>query len=151
VALRLDPDSGLAYHARGAALSVLGQYERALKDLDEAIRLGQGDALVFVARGFAFAGLGRHERAIADYDEAIRLDPSMPDAYTDRGTARCRLGDVAGALADWDRFAELGGEAVRVAVQEFLAEQGFYSGPVTGNYDLATLAARRAYAESGCK
>lgn len=35
-----DPQLGLAYITRGAAYLNSGQYQRAVRDLDEAIRLG---------------------------------------------------------------------------------------------------------------
>ena len=62
---------------RGAAYDTKGQYDRAIRDYDEAIELDRRQAVAFNNRGFANFNLGQHDRAIADYDEAIRLLPRL--------------------------------------------------------------------------
>ena len=62
--------------------SVLGQYEEAIADFDQAIRLQPDSTLRFyISRGHARAVLGQYEEAFADFDQAIRLRPDDAHAY----------------------------------------------------------------------
>ena len=69
----------------GAAKIAEGDFEGAIKDLDEAIRLDPKNATAWHDRGFAKKELGRYAEEIADYDEAIRLDPKNATAWISRG------------------------------------------------------------------
>jgi hypothetical protein len=84
---------------RGAAWQLLGDRERAIADMSEAIRIDSQ------ARWYLNRGSARVEwdpsAAIADWSEALRLDPDLVDAYHARGAARDVIGMRAGAIADY--------------------------------------------------
>ena len=103
---------------------MLGQLERAIQDLDEAIRLDPQLAMSYANRGLAYGNLGQYQQAIQDYSEAIRLDP-QPSLYYNRGTAYFHLGQHQRVIKDLDKvisqargFAEA--YAVRALAYTFL-------------------------------
>ena len=96
------------YLLRGNDYDNLGQYEKAIKDYDEAIRLDPQRAVAYYNRGFTYDNLGQYEKAIQDYDEAIRLDPQDALAYYNRGVAYYQLGQQEQADRDFAKAQELG-------------------------------------------
>ena len=100
-----------AYINRGVAYRILGQYERAIQDYDEAIGVDPQYEAAYNNRGMAYWRLGQHERAIQDYDEAIRLNPQDADAYAGRGIAYRLIGKSIEAERDFAKAKELGIEA----------------------------------------
>jgi len=105
-AIRLDPNDAGAYPSRGLAYATLGQYEKAIEDLTEAIRLNP-NAFIYGSRGLAHATLGQYEKAIEDYTEAIRLDPNFAHFYFVRGLVYADLGQYEKALQDYHEAIRL--------------------------------------------
>jgi tetratricopeptide (TPR) repeat protein len=106
-AIRLKPDLAHAYSTRGIAYYTMGQYQRAIKDYDEAIRLKLN---IYAVRGIAYREMGQYQRAIKDFDEAIRLKPDLPDlanAYSERGVAYNSLRQHERAIKDCDEAIRL--------------------------------------------
>jgi tetratricopeptide (TPR) repeat protein len=62
------------YYLRGSVYRLLGQHERAVEDLNQAIHLSGGsDARAYHSRALAFAGLGRDAEAREDLERAVDL------------------------------------------------------------------------------
>ena len=106
-AIRLDPQSDVAYYGRGNAYYDLGQFEPAIQDFDEAVRLHPQRARPYYSRGNAYLSLGQFQRGIKDLDEAIRLDPGDGGAYNNRGAAYGNLGQFQRAIEDFDEAIRL--------------------------------------------
>ena len=70
---------------RGFAYANKKDYDRAIKDYDEAIRLDPKFVLAYNNRGNAYSEKNEFDRAIKEFDEAIRLDPKHIYAYNNRG------------------------------------------------------------------
>jgi tetratricopeptide (TPR) repeat protein len=81
-----------AYKIRGMAYNGLGQYQRALSDLNQAVRLAPEDIEAYLNRGVSFFNSGDHLRAMADFNSAAALDPSNAIPLVFRGVARSILG-----------------------------------------------------------
>ena len=96
-----SPRDSYAYSNRGYAYALKGDYDRAIRDLDEAIRLEPTYATGFANRGEAWRQRGDIDRAIMDLSEAIRLDPSVTQAYVSRGQALEAKGDIEQAKFDF--------------------------------------------------
>jgi tetratricopeptide (TPR) repeat protein len=130
-----------------------GEYETALKMLEEAVKLDPTlqlvpQAEVDVANGRAQANGGDYQEALATLEEAVKLDPSLklvPEVevakgLTEWGRAQARSGDYEGALRtlhqaqELDLTLQLVPEA-EVAVAKARAQAG------SGDYEeaLATL------------
>ena len=63
-AVNFNPDNAVFYNDRGAAKSLLEQYESAISDYDEAIRLNPEYADAYYNRGWARSELHQYEFAI---------------------------------------------------------------------------------------
>jgi tetratricopeptide (TPR) repeat protein len=101
------PSNDRAYHSRGSAYAVKGQFATALPDFDKALALNPRYVKAYSGRGVALAGLGRYEEAIRDHSRAIRLKPESADAYNSRGSAYGNLGQFDAAINDLDKAISL--------------------------------------------
>lgn len=73
----LSPENQARIHSnRGATFGKLGQYQRALDELGQAITL-KPDAEAFIRRAVVYQALGRMDEAAADVRRARKLDPSI--------------------------------------------------------------------------
>jgi len=98
------------FYDRGAAYDQLGDYEKALHDLDTVLMVFKPTALDYFAyleRGRIHKRLGHFDQAIADFGQAITLDPGNAEAYRSRGITRKDMNDRQGALADLQKALEL--------------------------------------------
>src|SRR5262245_53319945 len=82
-----DPADAKGFYERAREAVAKGEYDQALKDLNEAVRLDPKFALAVGARGGVWHRKGEYGKAMADYDEAIRLDPKLKEAWLARGRA----------------------------------------------------------------
>lgn len=115
----IEPEQVYTY--RGIAHIALGEYDRALADLDLAIKLDSRQVVAYRNRGGVYAVIRRDpQRAIADLDQAIKLDPNNMHAYYLRGFAYSDQGDAAKARAD---FASARALATTDEDRAFLGEQ----------------------------
>jgi len=95
------------YLARGNAYFQKHDYDRTIRDLDQAIRLDPKGAPAYYIRGVAYRMQGDYDRAIRDFDSAIRLDPKDGSSYRDRGNAYAGKGDNDRAVRDYDQAIRL--------------------------------------------
>ncbi len=77
-----------------------GQFDKALKDFDEAIRLEPRAPMPYKNRGAAYAEKGDHKRAIIDLTRAVALSPDLLEAYLLRAKEYKSMGENVKALAD---------------------------------------------------
>jgi len=96
--IQLNPNDVNAYFHRGSSYNMLGQYERAIPDLnkaiDKAIQLIPNDESLYklyMERGISFYGSGKYARAIEDCTTVIQLNPNYSLAYTWRGICNLNL------------------------------------------------------------
>jgi tetratricopeptide (TPR) repeat protein len=90
---------------------MLGQRERAIQDLDQALRLSR-NATTYRVRAQVHADLGQRERAIEDYAQAIGIDPKDAAAYYARGRLQAALGRREPAVRDFDEMLALAPDRV---------------------------------------
>ena len=110
------------YLNRGLAYRLQADYDRTIRDLDEAIRLNPKSAVFYNERGTAFSEKGDNDRAIKDLDEAIRLDPKIADSYVNRGTFYSLKGDQDRGIKDLD-------EAIRL-IQKMMPPTPIVAAPI---------------------
>ena len=113
-----------AYNNRGNSYNELKQFERAIKDFDEAIGLKPEFTEAYNNRGNSHLGLEQYERAFEGYNQAIKLKPDYAEAYNNRGATYAKPGQYARAIADYDRVIELKPE---LAVA-YIGRGGSYAG-----------------------
>jgi tetratricopeptide (TPR) repeat protein len=97
-----------AFFNRGRAWSDNGQFDRAIKDFDQAIHFDPNYPEAFNNRGVALSGLGQYEQAIVDFDAAIKLDPNYAIAIYNRGLASQNLGRSEEAAQYFARARQVG-------------------------------------------
>ncbi len=104
-AIRLDPRSP-ALKSRAILFLSLGEPERALPDLDQAITNDASDAIAWADRGVTKSKLGDNSGAIADCTHAIELAPTLANRLN-RGNAYANLHRNEEALADFQIALQL--------------------------------------------
>ena len=97
MALRLKPNSVIAYNSRGIAYRHLGQFDKAIADYSKAIRLKPDYAAAYSSRAFAYMAKGDIEKAIADYQTLIGMGRELVWSNYRIGFAYEQLGHVRSA------------------------------------------------------
>ena len=69
----LNPQDPHPYYNRGATYANIGQYERAIEDIDEAIRIDSQNPYFYQMRGQFNQALGRDSAGARDFQKAIGL------------------------------------------------------------------------------
>ena len=110
-AIRIQPEVGGLYEARGTAYMYAGQHDDALADYSLAIELDPNDAGHWRRRAHAhtIAPTPLPQKGVEDATRAIELDPHHPMGYGHRAIALTQLPtpDWQNALADINRHIEL--------------------------------------------
>ncbi len=135
--IHLNPKLAAPYYGRGAAYMHKGEYDRAIRDFDEALQLVSSNdisnmSLVYCNRGVVWGLKGEYDKAIADFSQAVAVNPKDVASYV-------ALARIEATCLD-EKYRD-GKQAVENANKAYQL-----SGGKRGSY-LATLAA--AYAESG--
>ncbi len=107
-AIRLRPDFGEAYAARGNAYYNLKQYQTALEDYSKAIQLQNDSSIFFNNRGNVYKELEMYQQAIGDYNEVIRLKPDAPTGYYNRGNIYFIQGEEKTGCDDAQKACDMG-------------------------------------------
>jgi tetratricopeptide (TPR) repeat protein len=103
----LRSDYADAFNNRGTAYQLIGRYQQALADFQDAIRLKPNDPNAYYNRGKVYRDLGRYDDAIADYNTLIFLTPNFPSAYNGRAYANFHANRFQAAVSDFQRSLAL--------------------------------------------
>jgi tetratricopeptide (TPR) repeat protein len=120
---RPAPTTSDAFFDRGVGYYRRHEYDRAIKDLDEAIRLNPKFLNALHTRGNTYLAKREYDRAIADYDEAIRLNPKYAGAFTNRAITFQNKGEYDRALADYDEAIRLNPKAAYALYQRSIVKR----------------------------
>ncbi|MFL6521672.1 MAG: tetratricopeptide repeat protein [Chthoniobacterales bacterium] len=85
---------------RGNSYGGKGDWDRALRDYEEAVRLVPNNADALTNRGNAYAHKRQLDKSTTDYNEAIRLNPKLFQAFYNRALNYLATADLNRALAD---------------------------------------------------
>jgi tetratricopeptide (TPR) repeat protein len=97
----------MAFYNRGVTWDAKKQYDKAIRDFDEAIRIDPKFARAFYNRGLALYFKKEYDKAIRDFDEAIRIDPKYANALINRGLALSNKKEYGKAIKDYDEAIRL--------------------------------------------
>ena len=75
--LEQAPEDNWAWHGRGDALQLTGQFKEALNAYEKAIKFGPSEGIHRGGQANALTGLGRLVDAENAWKDALRLDPSL--------------------------------------------------------------------------
>ncbi len=92
-----------AHEGRAYGHFKLGDLDRAIADLDEAIRFDPDDAALYANRGILYSSKGDFEQAMTNADKAIRLDPEHAPAYDVQANVFFRRRKFEQAIAAYGR------------------------------------------------
>ena len=93
-----SPPYPAAYNNRGYTYNLLGNYELALTDFDQALRYENDLAYTRCNRGLALLGLGQAAAGLADIQHGLALDPTNAYGYRNLGIYHLEQGEHAAAL-----------------------------------------------------
>jgi len=119
---------------RALAYSLLGMFDKALADYDEALTITPDFPLALNNRAWSYYKLGRPADGIGDVERALQLSPGSPYALDTRAHIRQSMGDANAALADYELAMRAGGANIVRMYQCGLRAQGLYFGAVDGVY-----------------
>ncbi len=80
-ALKILPDSGYIHGEKGKSLMGKGDYNGALKSLNNAVSLSKKDYKSYYSRALAYQKLNQPDSAMNDLNECLKLKPSLYEAY----------------------------------------------------------------------
>lgn len=99
--LTVFPDAPTLLVVRGDAYYMIGEYDKALSDHNQAIHIDPEFADAYNGRGFVYAfGLNEYNKAIAEFTRGIVLDPELSYPYRGRGQTYFLLGEYEKAITD---------------------------------------------------
>jgi tetratricopeptide (TPR) repeat protein len=108
LALKLNPDNGLAYWNRAASYRQNGDYQLAYDDYSKAINYFKNDrmqlARLYDDRALMEVGLQQYQQAIADDSVAIALDTAYRVAYYNKANARAQNGEYTRSNAQFKKI-----------------------------------------------
>lgn len=88
-------------------LYIEGDYNKAVKLLDEVLSVDSGNQEAYYLRGTAYCHLENYPRAIQDLNKALELDPEDAMAYNERGDAYYYLHKYDNAINDYNQAIKL--------------------------------------------
>jgi tetratricopeptide (TPR) repeat protein len=91
-----------ALNNRGIAYFAKGEFDRAIRDFDEAIAAKPNNPVLYHNRGMALYNKGDNEGAIRSYEEAISIHPKYAIAHNDRANVFFRIKDYDKAISGYD-------------------------------------------------
>jgi tetratricopeptide (TPR) repeat protein len=98
--LQIHAGSGGTLFSRAEAYEELGQYDRAIQDLDQAL---VGIPSYIGMRGRVYLKKRDYDRAISDFTKAVEINANDKSALAGRGAAYLGKGDTDRALQDLDK------------------------------------------------
>jgi tetratricopeptide (TPR) repeat protein len=109
LAIKLNPQYGLAYYGRGWVRHASGDFKGELDDARHGLLIDKKHAGWYYRRiGSALSGMGRDEEAVDAYDHAIELNGEQEEgSFYNRGISYSKMGKYDLALADFNRCLEL--------------------------------------------
>jgi TolB-like protein len=110
-AIALNPNTVLAYIAKGLLFVTVNRLAEALVTAETGLRHNPSSARLFFVRANAKQGLGRHDEAIADYRHAIELSPREPIIgawYAQIGGNELSIGNYEAVIAEERKALDLG-------------------------------------------
>ena len=92
VLIKKFPNQLIFYNAVCLSLSALGENEKALKIIEEALKLSSNDINVLNNAGLINFNLGKMKEAEAFFDRALKIAHNFPDALINMGNLKLKEG-----------------------------------------------------------
>ncbi|MDH5445212.1 MAG: tetratricopeptide repeat protein [Gammaproteobacteria bacterium] len=102
-----QPDAAHLYIKRGDAWFQLHEFDKAVRDYDQALNIDRNADQAWFGRGMAYGRMGQIDKGIADLGEFIKRNPKSSLAYTKRGVRHLWKGDREKAAQDLQKAIAL--------------------------------------------
>ncbi len=102
-----NTQNAFSHLTKGQAYMAAEEYDKAIKEYDEAIQLKPDFAEAFYERGRSYDSKKDRNHAISDYDQAIKLKNDYAEAYLKRGDVYYAQSSPDRALSDYNQVISL--------------------------------------------
>jgi protein O-mannosyl-transferase len=106
-AIKVNPESFVAYWNRGLFLDSQENHEGALSDYSNAIKYNPTDDKYYNNRGAIRKMQGHIKEAMEDFNAAIKLNPKSPEPYANRATIYASQNNMKQAIDDYLKALEV--------------------------------------------
>ncbi|MCW5701164.1 MAG: tetratricopeptide repeat protein [Bradyrhizobium sp.] len=96
-----------AFNNRGIAYFSKGEFDRAIRDFNEAIAAKPNNPVLYHNRGLALYNKGDNQAAIRSYEEAISIHPKYAAAHNDLANVYFRMKEYDKAIGSYDSAIRL--------------------------------------------
>ena len=108
LAIKIDPQFGYAYYARGWAKHFLKDYQGELDDAMYGMSLDSQNRGMYLRRiGAAYAGMKRFHEALDYYSQAIELNPKDEGTIYNKGLCYAEMGEHARAIEEFSKALQM--------------------------------------------
>lgn len=155
-AVRVTPDSYLAFENLGQALRERGRYDEAIASYRQALALSPPrspgyQAVIHNSLGLVLTRAGRNAEARASFEAATRLDPRFAEARSNLGNALAAVGEFGKAVEEYRVAVDLDPDATetRVGLGSALLSAGDPGGAAAAYTEALRLDPALAQAHNG--
>lgn len=108
LAIKIDPQFGYAYYARGWAKHFINDFQGELDDAMYGMQLDSENKGMYLRRiGAAYAGMKRFPEALRYYSQAIDLNPKDEGTLYNKGLCYAEMGEYAKAIEEFSKALQL--------------------------------------------
>jgi tetratricopeptide (TPR) repeat protein len=125
--LELNVNNAEAHKLLGKNLSMIGRYDLATREFEQALRLDPSLAEVHYNLGKVYSIQDDFHRARKEFEKAIRLTSNYMEAYNALGFAMEALGDDAAAFEDYQAALRINEERHGKFVAPYINLSGYYN------------------------
>jgi tetratricopeptide (TPR) repeat protein len=140
--LELNVNNAEAHKLLGKDLSIIGRYDVATREFEQALRLDPSLAEVHYNLGKVYSIQDDFHEARKEFEKAIWLNPNYVEAHNALGFAMEALGDDVAAFDDYQAALRLNEERHGKFVAPYINLSGYYNR--RGELDLAMGYAKKA-------
>ena len=94
------------YQKMALSLFYLGEFERAIASLLEAIKLEPNDYLNYALGGLIYCGQGDWDKAGEQFKLALEINPDSALCLFGQAECAAKMNDPAAARGDWQKIAD---------------------------------------------
>ena len=97
-----------AYNNRGLAYHELRQYDKAIKDFNQAIGLDPARVAAYNNRGNSYYEKDEYQLALADFNQSLKRKPDYAKAHLNRGLVYYQMDKTDQACSDFQKACDHG-------------------------------------------
>ena len=112
-----DDSTAMALKLRARLWTVKGEFDQALKDIDQALELEPQDLQLFLMRARLYHLEGRNALAKTDVDRVLQANPDFPVALDLHSSIAATMGEFDEAVKDMNVLLEQDPENIRYKLQ----------------------------------